>query len=172
MELFSASASNIDAVARTSASVASILDAERVERIAGQVQHKAWIDQNTIGIGKAHERIDIHGQRIDILERTIEALMNASATASNIDDVARTSASSLDAERVERIAGQVQHKALLTDALSELERPTKGSTSMRDPTLAPTPAPTPILYKKRAQAQPVSVRRSARKKPAKKYGPN
>lgn len=88
-ELMNASASNIDAVARTSSSnidavarttasninaVASILDAERVERIAGQVQHKAWIDQNTIGIGKAHERIDIHGQRIDILERTIEAL--------------------------------------------------------------------------------------------------
>jgi len=121
MELMSASASNMNAVA-------SILDAERVERIAGQVQHKAWVDQNTIGIGKAHERIDIHGQRIDILERTIEALMNASA--SNIDDVARTSASSLDAERVERIAGQVQHKALLTDTLSELERPTKGSTSM------------------------------------------
>jgi len=64
-ELMNASASNIDAVARTSSSnidavarttasninaVASILDAERVERIAGQVQHKAWIDQNTIGI--------------------------------------------------------------------------------------------------------------------------
>ena len=88
-ELMNASASNIDAVARTSSSnidavarttasninaVASILDAERVERIAGQVQHKAWIDQNTIGIGKAHERIDIHGQRIDILERNGERI--------------------------------------------------------------------------------------------------
>mmetsp|Transcript_12895 Transcript_12895/g.16480 ORF Transcript_12895/g.16480 Transcript_12895/m.16480 type:complete len:280 (+) Transcript_12895:261-1100(+) len=44
-ELMNASASNINAVARTTASninvVASILDAERVERIAGQVQHKA-----------------------------------------------------------------------------------------------------------------------------------
>jgi hypothetical protein len=49
-----------------------------------------------------------------------------SASASNMNAVA----SILDAERVERIAGQVQHKALLTDTLSELERPTKGSTSM------------------------------------------
>ena len=61
--------------------VASCLNAEREERIAGQVQHKALIDQNTIVIGKAHERIDNHDERIgnhdekiDILERKIEAL--------------------------------------------------------------------------------------------------
>ena len=72
------SASNIDALARTSASninaVASSLNAEREERIAGQVQHKALIDRNTIVIGKAHERIDNHDEKIDILERKIEAL--------------------------------------------------------------------------------------------------
>jgi hypothetical protein len=74
MELNKATNSNINAVARTSATIASSLDAERVERIAGQVQHKALIERNTIGIGKAHERIDGHGQRIDILERAVEAL--------------------------------------------------------------------------------------------------
>eukprot|EP00985_Skeletonema_marinoi_P002085 scaffold844_cov121-Skeletonema_marinoi.AAC.2 len=78
MQFMSAStsntASNIDAVA-------GCLNAEREERIAGQVQHKALIDQNTIVIGKAHERIDNHDERIgnhdekiDILERKIEAL--------------------------------------------------------------------------------------------------
>ena len=119
------SATNIDAVARTSATnidavassldaVASSLDAERVERIAGQVQHKALIERNTIGIGKAHERIDGHGQRIDILERAVEAL----------------------------------------------------TPKKKDP----TPVPTPTPRKKRVQAPPVSVRRSARKKSTLKYG--
>lgn len=118
MELSKATNSNINALARTSATnvdaLASSLDAERVERIAGQVQHKALIERNTIGIGKAHERIDGHAQRIDNLERAVEAL----------------------------------------------------TPKKKDP----TPVPTPTPRKKRVQAPPVSVRRSARKKPALKYG--
>ena len=112
------------------------------------------------------EREQEHGRELFQLMLTF-----MTSTAQNLG----AAASNQDAERVERIAGQEQHKALIernSIEIGTVQRDNIGRDKRIDIIEREVDALTQLLRRrmKRGQAHPVSIRRSARKKPAKKYG--